>query len=232
MIDESNLSIIRKRLEKALSRRKKPTDRPIEIVAITKGFPPAFIVEATELGLNNIGENRVQEAEEKFPQLPKNIIIKRRMVGHLQSNKARRAVELFDTIDSVDSLSLAKKLSLLGLARGAPVEILLQVNVDGDISKFGFDSNREDELLSSINLDGINVTGLMTIGVFTTDERSKRDTFGRLGELRESLNSKLSQGRQLTHLSMGMSGDYEIAAEEGATMVRIGTALFGPRPEQ
>jgi pyridoxal phosphate enzyme (YggS family) len=232
VIDESNLSIIRKRLEKALSRRKKPTDRPIEIVAITKGFPPAIIVEATELGLNNIGENRVQEAEEKFPQLPKNIIIKRRMVGHLQSNKARRAVELFDTIDSVDSLSLAKKLSLLGLARGAPVEILLQVNVDGDISKFGFDPNREDELLSSTNLDGINVTGLMTIGVFTTDERSKRDTFGRLGELRESLNSKLSQGRQLTHLSMGMSGDYEIAAEEGATMVRIGTALFGPRPEQ
>ncbi|MDP7026280.1 MAG: YggS family pyridoxal phosphate-dependent enzyme [Candidatus Marinimicrobia bacterium] len=232
MIDESNLSIIRKRLEKALSRRKNPTDHPIEIVAITKGFPTAFIVEAAELGLNNIGENRVQEAEEKFPQLPKNIKIKRRMVGHLQSNKTRRAVELFDTIDSVDSLSLAKKLSLLGLARGAPVETQLQVNVDKDISKFGFDPNREEELLSATNLEGINVTGLMTIGVFTTDERLKRETFGGLREIRESLNSKLSQGRQLTHLSMGMSGDYEIAAEEGATMVRIGTALFGPRPEQ
>ena len=114
------------------------------------------------------------------------------MVGHLQSNKTRRAVELFDTIDSVDSLSLAKKLSLLGLARGAPVETQLQVNVDKDISKFGFDPNREEELLSATNLEGINVTGLMTIGVFTTDERLKRETFGGLREIRESLNSKLS----------------------------------------
>ena len=232
MIDEASLSIVRERIENALQHRKHKTISPIEIIAITKGFPPTFIIDAATLGLNSIGENRVQEAEEKFPNLPDLLTIKRRLVGHLQSNKARRAVELFDTIDSVDSARLAKKLSAIGVGRGVPVEILLQVNVGRDPNKSGFNPARTDELLESVELDGLNVLGLMTIGVFTTDEQSKRETFRALRNLRDLLNSKLSQGLQLKELSMGMSSDYEIAVEEGATMVRIGTALFGPRPKR
>lgn len=232
MINEASLSSVQGRIESALRRTGQSTTTPIEIVAITKGFPLDAIISAVELGLTSIGENRVQEAEEKFAHLPELPPIKLRFVGHLQSNKARLAVELFDTIDSVDSVKLARRLSRIGKKKEVPVEVLLQVNVDQDPAKSGFDPEKPDELLEIVQLKGLTVSGLMTIGVFTTDEPRKRETFRALWEFRDSINGQLPQSHKLKHLSMGMSDDYEIAIEEGATMVRIGTALFGPRPKR
>ncbi|MFQ6607826.1 MAG: YggS family pyridoxal phosphate-dependent enzyme [Fidelibacterota bacterium] len=231
MIDEASLSNVRERIEKALLRTyQQSKHQQVEVVAVTKGFPHEAIINAAKFGLTSIGENRVQEAESKFAKLPNDIMINRRLVGHLQSNKAHRAVDLFDTIDSVDSLKLAKKLSSLGKARSSPLNILLQVNVDRDPAKKGFNPIATEDLLEVIDMEGLNVSGLMTIGTLTTDQFIKRETFQKLRRLRTSLNNQLSPKRRLEHLSMGMSGDFEIAIEEGATMVRIGTALFGARP--
>lgn len=231
MISPEALESIRDRIDRARVRAgRDETSPPVEIVAVTKAFPSEAIIAAYEAGLRSIGETRVQEARDKLDRLPELPGLTLRMIGHLQSNKARKAVELFDTLDSIDSVKLGKLVSTAAGQLEKPVPVLLQVNTARDPDKFGFDPDDVESLLEMLELPGIKVEGLMTIGALTPREEETRRTFRRLYELREAMNNHLAPEVRLRELSMGMTGDFEIGVEEGATMVRIGTALFGPRP--
>ncbi len=199
--------------------------REVTLVAITKKFSPETIREALKLGIKDLGENRMQEAVEKIKQLPGEI--RWHFVGHLQSNKAGDAVKYFNLIHSLDRLRLARDLDRRASGEGKRVKTLVQLNVSGERSKHGLPPGElEDFLIEVRRLKGIAVEGLMTMAPLTEDPEEVRPFFRRLRELRDSLEVP---GISLRHLSMGMSGDYTVALEEGATMIRIGTALFGPR---
>jgi len=230
VINRTVLKSVRTRIETAQSRVGREKAPPIEIIAVTKAFPANTIEEAYHAGVRSIGENRVQEAIEKFKEIPPLPGLKRRLIGHLQTNKARKAVDLFDTIDSIDSIKLARKLSGIEQEPDKELPCLVQVNTARDPAKFGFNPSQIEEIIEIIDIKGLNVEGLMTIGALVEDETQIRLTFQKLREMKEKINVHLSQEKQLIHLSMGMSADFEIAVEEGATMLRIGTALFGPRP--
>jgi len=191
----------------------------VTIVAVTKGFPPQAIREAWQAGIRHFGENRVQEAAAKIPEVA-DLPITWHMVGHLQTNKVKKALSLFQAIDSVDSLRLAQEISRR--AQGT-VPVLLEVNVAGEASKFGFSP---EEILRAAEqvaaLPHLEVRGLMTLAPMASDPEEVRPVFRRLRELAQALG--------LRELSMGMSDDFEVAVEEGATMVRLGRAIFGPRP--
>ena len=207
-------------------------NHPVLIVAATKTHPPQFIEQAYASGLRCIGENRVQEAEEKFSLLPNLPGLEKRMIGHLQSNKINKAISLFDSIDSINSLSLAEKLNVRANSRGKTVSILLEINTSGEETKSGFDPQNDEEMLACFELSNIKIKGLMTVGPFVEDQKEKRQAFSLLRKLKEGANSQIPNGYpKMKELSMGMSGDFEIATEEGGTMVRLGTALFGPRRE-
>ena len=205
--------------------------KPVKIVAITKTHPASIISDVRNVGLDTIGENRIQEAEEKFPEISEILPnITKRLVGHLQSNKINKALDLFDTIDSVDSLKLASKLGHRAIALKRTIPILLEVNTSGEKAKFGFNPNNSDEMLACFDIPGIELHGLMTVGPLTSDRIKIREAFVSLRELYNSLKKQSTVNTEkFTELSMGMSGDFEIAVEEGATMVRLGTVLFGPR---
>ena len=229
MIDLDALNSVQDRIEAAKARGNREQDPPVQIVAITKTFPASAIESAHKAGIKNIGENRIQEAAQKFPHLAELPRLTKRLVGHLQSNKVGKAVDLFDAIDSIDSLKLAHRLNRLMTEPHSNYESLLQVNTGQDSAKHGFHPEKIETLLEVLELKNLGVKGLMTIGVFTSDETTIRKTFKKLRQLKERLNTHLPEEGQLTELSMGMSSDYEMAVEEGATMVRIGTALFGER---
>ena len=229
MIDLDALKSVQERIEAAKARSNREQDPPVQIVAITKTFPTSAIESAYKAGIKNIGENRIQEAAQKFPHLAELPRLTKRLVGHLQSNKVGKAVDLFDAIDSIDSLKLAHRLNRLMTEPHSNYESLLQVNTGQESAKHGFHPEKIETLLEVLELKNLGVKGLMTIGVFTSDETTTRKTFKKLRQLKERLNKYLSEESQLTELSMGMSSNYEIAVEEGATMVRIGTALFGER---
>lgn len=195
------------------------------IVAVTKTFPIEVVRAAWEAGLRSFGENRVQEALPKLAALPD---AEWHLVGHLQSNKVRRAIGAFSMIHSVDSIGLLRRIEVAAHDLDHRTQLLLQVNLTGEASKSGFDAHTLglDELTRAIaELRGARVSGLMTIGPHHEDPRP---TFARLRGLRDALQDRL--GVPLPELSMGMSADAEAAVAEGATLVRIGTALFGARP--
>ena len=229
MINLDAFKSVQERIEVARELTNREHDPPVQIVAITKTFPASAIESAHRAGIKNIGENRIQESSQKFPHLPDLPRLKKRLVGHLQSNKASKAIKLFDAIDSIDSLKLARRLSILLAENRNNYESLLQVNIGQDPTKHGFQLGKIDTLLEVLELKNLGVKGLMTIGELTTNETTIRKTFQKLRQLKERLNTHLPEEGQLTELSMGMSSDYEMAVEEGATMVRIGTALFGER---
>ena len=229
MINLDAFKSVQERIEVARELTNREHDPPVQIVAITKTFPASAIESAHRAGIKNIGENRIQESSQKFPHLPDLPRLKKRLVGHLQSNKASKAIKLFDAIDSIDSLKLARRLSVLLAENYNNYESLLQVNIGRDPTKHGFQPGKIDTLLEVLELKNLSVKGLMTIGELTTNETTIRKTFQKLRQLKERLNTHLPEEGQLTELSMGMSSDYEMAVEEGATMVRIGTALFGER---
>ena len=191
----------------------------ITLVAVTKLVGPAMIAQAHSLGIRHFGENRVQEAQGKIPGL-EHLDITWHMVGHLQTNKAKLALGLFHTIDSLDSLPLARALSRRATA---PLTILLEVNVSGEATKFGFTPEDLPPALEEIaRLPHLEARGLMTVAPLVEDPQEVRPIFSRLRELGRALGLK--------ELSMGMSDDFEVAVEEGATQIRLGRALFGPRP--
>ena len=223
-----NLEQIKERIAKAQLRS--GNNDAVEIIAITKTHPAEIFNQVYEAGLTSIGENRVQEANLKFEQA--DLIfpnLTKRLVGHLQSNKINKALQLFDTIDSIDSIELAHKVGDRAKGYEKTVPVLLEVNTSGESAKFGFDPTNIDDMLQCLETEGINVNGLMTIGPLTSDEKAIRASFIALRELLEEINKQSTGGKKLTELSMGMSGDFEVAVEEGASMVRLGTILFGPR---
>ncbi|HET7726245.1 MAG TPA: YggS family pyridoxal phosphate-dependent enzyme [Candidatus Limnocylindrales bacterium] len=215
------------RIAEACARRgRDPAD--VRLVAVSKTVPPERLRAAVAAGLTTLGENRVQEALAKVDHVPG---ASWHLIGPLQSNKARRAVEAFGVIQSVDSTGLAERLSRLAgeLRPGRPLSVLLQVNVDDDPAKAGFDPPALEAALPTIlALPHLSVDGLMTIGRLVASAEEARPTFVALRELHARLRGAF---RALgPELSMGMSDDYAVAVEEGATIVRVGRALFGERP--
>jgi pyridoxal phosphate enzyme (YggS family) len=202
----------------------------VTLVAVSKTVPLHRLVVAVAAGHDRLGENRVQEAAEKVPGLPE---VEWHLVGHLQRNKAARAIDLFDVIESVDSLALAQRLDRLVAERGTRrggerLATYLQVNVAADPAKEGFAPDAlERDLDVVLALPYLEVRGLMTVGFLSTDPEAARPTFVALRELSSSL--RVSRSGLGAGLSMGMSDDFEVAIEEGSTLVRVGRALFGER---
>jgi hypothetical protein len=221
----ANLEMLRRRIRAACGRAGRNPDS-VTLLAVTKTQPPEVVQAAAKLGLVLFGENKVQEAKAKIPLCPGNL--RWHMIGHLQSNKCRDAVELFKMIQSVDSLSLAQEINKRAEQAARTMPVLLEVNVAGEASKFGY---RPEQLLAELKelnaLPRIEIHGLMTVPPWSPEAEKARPHFRRLREIKVQCEQIL--GAPLPHLSMGMSGDFEIAIEEGATMVRIGTELFGPR---
>ena len=219
---------VRENIQKALqaSNRK----NRVTLVAATKTQDIKLVKECIENGIVNIGENRVQEAHEKLSQLQTNTSqCVKRMIGHLQSNKINKALSIFDTIDSIDTISLAKKISAKIENKDQNIQTLLEINTSYEQNKFGFLPEDNEGMLESIELTNINVRGLMTLGPNTNNVTEIERSFSRLRKTKEKLNKQLPKELQLTELSMGMSSDYEIAIRQGSTMVRLGSALFGSR---
>ncbi len=219
-----NLLRIRERIESAARRAGRDAEE-VALCAVTKTVGVAEIREAVEAGAVILGENRVQAAEPKIREVADLADrVTWHMIGHLQRNKARRAVELFGEIESVDSPALARRLSDLGQERGAPVPILVEVLTSGEDTKGGVSPEAAADVVGQIReLPGVELRGLMTMAPFTNEESRVRSSFVRLRELRDGLGGASA----LPDLSMGMTGDFEIAVEEGSTLVRIGTGLFG-----
>jgi PLP dependent protein len=209
----------------ARSARRDPAG--IRLIAVTKTVPPARVRAGLAAGLTDLGENRVQEAVDKKPQVPGAMW---HLIGPLQSNKSRRAVETFDAVESVDSLEVAQRLDRLSgeLRPGRPLPVLLQVNVADDPAKAGFAAAAlERDLPVILGLTSLRVDGLMTIGRLVVDPEATRSTFAALRSL--AANLRRTEPGLGAELSMGMSDDFPVAVEEGATILRLGRALFGPR---
>ena len=224
----ANLASLRERIA-AASARAGRDPASVTLMAVSKNQPPDAIRAALDAGLMCFGENRVQEAKAKIPLCPNRA--QWQMIGHLQSNKCRDAVALFSMIQSVDSLALALALNQQCEKAAKTMPILLEVNVAGEGTKFGY---RPAALLAEFGelskLPRLEIHGLMTIAPYTPTPERVRPVFHRLCELKAECEQLL--GAPLPQLSMGMSGDFEVAIEEGATLVRIGTALFGARPRR
>jgi pyridoxal phosphate enzyme (YggS family) len=224
---ESNLRTVRENIRNACGRAGR-NEREVTLLAVTKSQPPDAVQAATALGLTLFGENKVQEAKGKIPLCSGKLHW--HMIGHLQSNKARDAVTLFEMIQSIDSLPLAEEVNRRAEQAARDLPVLLEVNAVGEASKFGYQPEQLLADLKSINaLPRLSVHGLMTVPPYTTDPDRLRPIFRKIADLKKRCEDSL--GAPLPHLSMGMSGDYEVAIEEGATIVRIGTALFGERPK-
>lgn len=224
MIDvAANVARVRERIAAAARRGgRRPED--VTLVAVTKGVDAPQILEAVAAGVQDLGENRVQEAASKAAAVSAGA--RWHLVGHLQRNKVRQAVALFTVIHSLDGARLAADVSRRA---AAPVDVLLQVNVAGEAQKFGVSPQQAPAVLRAIaGLPALHVVGLMTIAPLSGDPEETRPIFGRLRGLRDDLEALGIAGVTLPHLSMGMSGDFEIAVEEGATLVRIGRAIFSP----
>jgi hypothetical protein len=220
-----NLALIQQRIAAACARVGRDPSS-VTLLAVSKTHPPETIREAVEAGQLLFGENKIQEARAKIPLCPGKA--RWQFIGHLQSNKVRDAVELFDMIQGVDSLAIAQEISKRAVQAAKTLPILLEVNVAGEGSKFGY---RPGQLLAELNelnaLPKIEIHGLMAIPPYTPVPEKARPYFQKLRELKAQAETAL--GAPLPQLSMGMSGDFEVAIEEGATLVRIGTALFGER---
>ena len=225
-------AIVAERIARAAARAGRDP-RAIEVVAVTKGFGPEAVFAAAGAGIRAVGENRVQEARAKKP-LALELLAREpglappiwRLIGHLQSNKAGLAAEIFDWIDAVDSLDLATNLSRRAQAAGRTLRVLIEVKLAPEETKHGVAPAAALDLVPAIAaLPGLEVGGLMTVAPLTGPARP---AFQALAALRRRLAAAMA--RPLPHLSMGMSGDFEEAVEEGATLLRLGTALFGPRP--
>jgi PLP dependent protein len=198
----------------------------VTLLAVSKGQPPEAVEEASRAGLTLFGENKVQEARGKIPLCPSHL--RWHLIGHLQTNKCRDAVQAFGLIQSVDSLRLGGEISKWAERQARTLPILIEVNVAGESAKFGYPPGQLLAELPRINaLPRIEVQGLMTLAPWSPDPERARPVFRQLRELRRRCEDTL--GAPLPELSMGMSGDFEVAIEEGATLVRIGTALFGER---
>jgi hypothetical protein len=230
------------KLEAVLERREQAAARagrhPLEIrlVAVSKSVPVARVVEAAEAGVTTFGENYVQEALEKIARVEKKIgegveDLSWHFIGKLQRNKARLAVSAFDLIHSVDSVALAKEIDRRASARKMTQHILLEVNIQGEAGKAGVTPGESIKAALEIDkLPNIRLSGLMTVPPFDPDPEKSRPVFEALRKIREEIRQRGLANESFRELSMGMSADFEVAIEEGATWIRVGSAIFGPRP--
>lgn len=226
-----NVDEIRGRIADA-ARRSGRSAEEITLMAVSKTFPPERIRDAYQVGLRVFGENRVQEFSGKAGALADLKDAEWHMIGHLQTNKAARAVELFAAIDSVDSLRLAERLNGSAEQAGRKLGVLIEINVGGEAAKSGLspESPEFEELLrAAAKFDHLEFRGLMTVPPFTDDPQKARPYFRKLRELRDRIVARKLPNVGMKILSMGMSHDFEVAIEEGSTCVRIGTAIFGER---
>lgn len=234
-----NLKEVHEKIASACAKANRSAD-DVTLVAISKKMPVADILEAIEAGQQHFGENRVEESMEKIPEINNQLSVPLtwHMVGHIQSRKAKEIVTLFDMIQSLDSVKLAQKLSRLGAEHDQNINVLLEVNVSGEEAKDGFngynwrsDGQIKDRLWKEfhdiVTLPNITICGLMTMAPFVDNMELIRPVFAELFALREELSN--SFGLAMPELSMGMTNDFQIAIEEGATLIRVGRAIFGER---
>jgi PLP dependent protein len=223
-----NLERVRERIAGAAAKVGRAVDE-IELVAITKMHPADRVREAIEAGQTLFGESRVQEARAKIPELPSNL--RWHFVGHLQKNKIRHALPLFELFHSVDSLALAEDMNRIAQEEGMHPHVFLEVNVAGEGSKFGFKPEAlRAEMESLLALPRLSIEGLMCIPPLAEEAEASRKYFVQLRELRDTLEKEFDM--KLPRLSMGMTNDFPVAVEEGATLVRVGTAIFGERSKR
>jgi len=226
-----NIAAIRARIAAAAARARRDANG-IQLMAVSKTFPGEAIAEAHAAGVRLFGENRVQEFAGKSWDVHHLEGAEFHLIGHLQSNKAPRALELFHAIDSVDSLRLAEKLNGMAMRMRKRVPILLEINIGGEHQKAGLapDSPELEQLLTSASrLAALDIRGLMSIPPHTDDPEGARPYFRQLRELRDSIRARNLRSVSMETLSIGMSHDFEVAIEEGSTCVRLGTAIFGAR---
>jgi len=223
------LARVRAKIAAAVERSGRRSDE-VTLIAISKTHPSSVVSRLVELGATDLGENRVQEAEGKITEVGRDKA-RWHLVGHLQANKARRAVNLFDVIHSLDSIDLAQRLDRLCVEEGRDkLPVLIQVDLGREETKSGIDETELEQLVESLgSLERLHLIGLMTLPPFFENPEDSRPFFCKLRELRDQLAAQGAFGAGKGELSMGMTNDFEVAIEEGATMVRIGTAIFGER---
>lgn len=226
-----NIARIRERVSSAARRvRRNPPD--ITLMAVSKTFPPEMIREAYGAGIRVFGENRVQEFLGKAGAVRDLADAEWRLIGHLQSNKAAKAVELFSAVESLDSVRLAERLNSFAEAAGKTLPVLIEINVGGEEAKTGIGSGSEELeqiLLGAPRWENLAIRGLMTVPPYTEDPEGVRAYFRQLREIRDVIGARRLPAVSMEALSMGMSHDFEVAIEEGSTCVRVGTAIFGER---
>ena len=222
---KNNLDIIKEKIKKAALKANRSSEE-IKLVAVTKTATIEQIKEAISAGIKIIGENKVQEAKEKYHILSADT--EWHLVGHLQTNKVKYAIEIFDCIQSVDSIKLAKEIDKRSLQFGKTTNVLVEVNVSGEETKYGIKPEEVELFLKEISeFSGIRVRGLMTIAPIEKDKEEVRPYFRKLKEISKEIKSKNIKNVKMDYLSMGMTDDFEVAIEEGANMVRIGRGIFG-----
>ncbi len=219
-----NTKRIQDRIDRAARRSGRSADA-VKLIVVTKTWPADIVQQVVDAGTRILGESRVQEAQHKVPEVAGKVSW--HLVGHLQRNKVKQALPLFDLIHSVDTLRLAKEISRWAVRRDTPARVLVQVNTSGEASKFGVSPDAALDLIGQVDdLQGVSVAGLMTIGAFDPDSETARPNFVLLRQIRDRI---AIHKPHISALSMGMTSDFEVAIEEGATMIRIGTAIFGQR---
>ncbi|HSP62870.1 MAG TPA: YggS family pyridoxal phosphate-dependent enzyme [Pyrinomonadaceae bacterium] len=225
----ARLQEVRARIDAVALKGNRAPDE-ITLVAVSKTHPAEIIREAIAAGVTDLGENRVQEAESKIPEVGRHAA-RWHLIGHLQSNKARRAVELFDVIHSLDSVALAQRLDRMCVELNRDeLPVMIQVDLGREVTKSGADEAEVAQIVVALKqCKRLRLTGLMTLPPYFDDAEQVRPFFRKLRELRDELSSQRAFGEARGELSMGMTHDYEIAIEEGATIVRVGTAIFGER---
>jgi pyridoxal phosphate enzyme (YggS family) len=224
---EENVKRVRERISAAALRAGRNPD-DILLIAVTKNVGVNDVRKGIEAGLDMFGENRVQEAEEKIDEIGHKV--QWHMIGHLQTNKVKKSIDLFDIIHSVDSIHLAAEIEKRAFAVKKQMPVLLQVDLAGEQTKFGFSKKELFDTLDKLSgFANLKICGLMTIPPFSPEPEDSRIYFQELVKIREKISESCLSGIDMDILSMGMSQDFEVAIEEGANMVRIGTALFGPR---
>lgn len=222
-----NIKNVETRIQKACERVGRKREE-VTLICVTKTMPVEDLRDAYDAGQRSFGENRVQEINDKFPQLPDDI--QWHMIGHLQTNKVKYLMDKVVMIHSVDSVHLAKAISKEAVKAGRVMDILIEINAAGEESKFGLDYDNVLAMVKEIApLPGIHINGLMTVAPYTDDPETNRVFFRNLRELAVDIDRQSIDNVSMTVLSMGMTGDFEVAIEEGATHIRVGTAIFGQR---
>lgn len=224
---KDNYNDIKNIVENVATKAGRSTD-DVTLIAVSKTKPIEMLREAYDAGARDFGENKVQEIVDKYPQMPEDV--KWHMIGHLQTNKVKYIIDKVCLIHSVDSVKLAQEISKQAVKNNLTMDILVEVNVADEDSKFGISTNEALDFVTEISqLPGIKVRGLMTVAPYVDNQEENRTVFSVLKQLCVDINSKNIDNVNMDCLSMGMSGDFEVAIEEGATLVRVGTSIFGKR---